>query len=337
MDRYSRQLLLSEVGDRGQEILAQARVAVVGLGALGSSSSECIVRAGVGNVILIDRDILEISNLQRQFLYDEEDVRERLPKAVAARNRLSEINSSVHLTGRTENLHAGNIMSLLEGVHVIIDGTDNIETRYLINDYSVKNGIPWVYGGAIGTSGTGLFVLPREGPCLRCAFPTPPDTRKLGTCDTVGVLGTVPVMVGAWQASMVIRYLVGARAGLGGKLLMMDLWEHGFLEPEVMRKKDCPACVKGEFPYLQSRRRTTVVNLCGTEAFQVTPSQKKDLDLTVISGRLDSLGEVDLGLYYLRFKEGGAEMILYPGGRAQISGVVSDKEALSFYTRYVGL
>jgi adenylyltransferase/sulfurtransferase len=265
------------------------------------------------------------------------DVREGLPKAVAAQKRLAEINTSINLIGRTESLNAGNIKSLLDGVHFIIDGTDNVETRYLLNDYSVKYRVPWVYGGAIGTTGTGLFIMPGEGPCLRCVFPIPPESGKLGTCDTIGILGTVPVIVGAWQASMAIRYLVGHKRDLGEKLLMMDLWEHGFLEPGVKRKKDCPACGKGEFPFLTSRRRTTVVNLCGTQAFQVTPPQRKDLDLEAVSRKLTGLGEVDLGPYYLRFLEGNVQMILYPGGRAQISGVANNKEALSFYSRYVGL
>jgi len=337
MDRYSRQRLLHDVGDQGQERLEGARIAVVGLGALGSSASECIVRAGVGDVVIIDRDVLEISNLQRQILYDEDDVSEGLPKAVAAQKRLSEINSSVRLEVRTESLHAGNIVSLLEGAHIIIDGTDNIETRYLLNDYSVKHSVPWIYGGAIGTSGTGLFVLPGDGPCLKCAFPEPPDARKLGTCDTIGILGTVPVIVGAWQASMAIRFIVNGKRGLGKKLLIMDLWGHGFFEPEVKRRKDCPACGKREFPYLKSSRRTTVTSLCGTSDFQVIPPGRKDVDLEVISDRLAPLGEVDLGPYYLRFREGNVQMVLYPGGRAQISGVTSGKEALSFYTRYVGL
>lgn len=337
MDRYSRQSLLRVIGSRGQKKIDNARIAVVGLGALGSAAAQCLARAGVGEMILIDRDILELSNLQRQLLYDESDVDKELPKAVAAKQRLSEINSAISLHDHAESLHAGNIRILLEGVQLIIDGTDNVETRYLLNDYSVSNDIPWIYGGAIGTNGTGLFVVPGEGPCLRCIFPDPPDAEKLGTCDTVGVLGTVPVIIGAWQASMAIRFIVGGREGLGERIFMVDLWEHGFQEPVVKRRKECPACGKGDFPFLRLRKGTVAVSLCGRGAYQVNTAGCKTIKLEEISKRLNGLGEVDLGPYYLRFSDGRAQMFLFRSGEAQIRGVGSENEALSFYARYVGL
>ncbi len=336
MDRYSRQRRLRVIGEDGQGKLEKARVAVVGLGALGSSAAECLARAGVGELILIDRDVLELSNLQRQFLYDENDVEKRLPKAVAARQRLSQINSSVSLETRMENLHSGNIESLLDGVQIIIDGTDNVETRYLVNDYSVSGGVPWIYGGAIGTSGTGLLILPERGPCFRCVFTDPPDAQKLGTCDTMGVLGTVPVIIGAWQASMAMRFIVAGAEGIENKMLMMDLWEHGFLEPAVGRKKDCPACVNREFPFLEFRKRTAVVMLCGSGAFQVTPHIKRTLQIEALSERLEGLGDVELTPFYLRFSDGRVQMIIFSNGGARIKGVDTEKEALSFYARYVG-
>lgn len=337
MDRYARQRLLSVIGDEGQRRLEAARVAVIGLGALGSAAAECLVRAGVGNITLIDRDLTELTNLQRQILYDEEDVREGLPKAVAAVRRLHRINSTLRLTGRNENLHAGNIDSLVEGAQVLIDGTDNIETRYLLNDYSIKHRVPWVYGGAIGTSGTGLFVLPGEGPCLRCVFPDPPRAQTLGTCDTVGILGTIPVIVGAWQASMAIRFFVEGSGELGQRFLVMDLWGHGFAEPALKRRDDCPTCGRGDFPFLARRRRTTVVGLCGSDSFQITPPGKITIDLEDLASRLQDIGEVSITPYYLRFSDGGIEMILYPAGRAQIKGAGGEKEVLSFYAKYVGL
>jgi molybdopterin/thiamine biosynthesis adenylyltransferase len=336
MDRYSRQRLLRVIGSEGQDKLERARVAVIGLGALGSAAAECLVRAGVGEVILIDRDILELTNLQRQILYDEDDVNEGLPKAVAAQRRLMEINSSVKLDARTENLHAGNVESLLAEVPLILDGTDNVETRYLVNDFAVKRGVPWIYGGAIGTTGVGLFVMPGSGPCLRCVFPDPPDAEKLGTCDTVGVLGTIPLIIGAWQATMAMRYLVGGSTGLGERMLMMDPWEHGFLEPVVKARGDCPACAKGEFPFLESRKRTTVAGLCGSGAYQITPPGERSVEFEDLSKRLEKLGEVELTPFYLRFSDDRARMILFKNGGARVEGVADEREALSFYARYVG-
>lgn len=336
MDRYARQRILDSIGEGGQRKLGEAVVAVVGLGALGSSSAECLARAGIGGLILVDRDVLEITNLQRQILYDEKDVAEGLPKAVAAKRRLGEINSEVRITAFPENLHAGNVRRLLADARMIVDGTDNVETRYLLNDYAVSTGTPWVYGGAIGTSGTGLFVLPGEGPCLRCVYENPPDAARLGTCDTVGILGMVPVIIGAWQASMVVRYLVSGTER-GGKLFVLDLWQHGFLEPEVKRREGCPACGKGEFPFLSMSQRTMVVSLCGRDAFQVTPPEERNLLLEEIAGRLEKAGRVEVRPYYLVFSDGRVQMYLFQNGGAQVKGVASEAEAMSYYSRYVGM
>lgn len=337
MDRYSRQRILYSIGESGQKKLAEARVAVVGLGALGSASSECLARAGVGDLVLIDRDVLELTNLQRQILYDEKDVAEGLPKAVAAKRRLGAINSTIRITSFAEHLHAGNVRRLLDGVTLVLDGTDNVETRYLLNDYAVSSHLPWVYGGAIGTSGTGLFVLPGSGPCLRCIYEDPPDSRRLGTCDTVGVLGAAPLIVGAWQASMAIRYLVSGPDPLLMRLFVMDLWQHGFLQPEVKRREDCPACGKGGFPYLSARKKTIAVSLCGRDAFQVTPPEEKKLRLEEISARLGALGDAQLRPHYLVFFDGRAQMYIFENGGAQVKGAASEEEALSLYSRYVGM
>jgi adenylyltransferase/sulfurtransferase len=337
MDRYSRQSLLHSIGESGQKRLREARIAVVGLGALGCASAECLARAGVGELLLVDRDILELTNLSRQLLYDEKDVEEGLPKAFAAKRRLGEINSELRITAFPENLHAGNVRRLLDGVHLIVDGTDNIETRYLLNDYAVSTNTPWIYGGAVGTSGTGLFVLPGVGPCLRCVYEEPPDAGKLGTCDTVGILGTVPVIVGAWQASMAIRHIVSSGEPQGGRLFVVDLWQHGFLEPEVKRREECPACGRGQFPFLSVSRRTMAVSLCGRGAFQVTPPVERNLQLEELSRKLAALGHVEVRPYYLVFSDGRAHMCLFQNGGAQVTGVGSEEEAMSFYARYVGM
>jgi molybdopterin/thiamine biosynthesis adenylyltransferase len=337
MDRYSRQRILRTVGEHGQQKLAAARVAVVGLGALGSASAECLARAGAGTLVIVDRDVLDESNLHRQILYDEDDVREELPKAPAAERRLREINSDIEIVAHIESLAPGNISAILGGADIILDGTDNIETRYLLNDYAVSNGIPWIYGGAIGTGGTGLLVLPGEGPCLRCIFPDPPDPRKLGTCDTVGVLGPVPVLVGAWQASMAIRWLVQGSKGLRRLFFITDLWEGGFFEPEAGRRDDCPACGRGEFPFLRLRENTIVASLCGSGSFQVTPPRKRRIELEQLASKLRELGEVEVRQYYLRFSEGDVSLCLFQNGAARISGAVSREEAISLYARYVGM
>ncbi len=337
MERYSRQRILSVIGDEGQQKLAAARVAVVGLGALGSAAAECLARAGVGNLVIVDRDVLDESNLHRQILYDESDVRDGLPKAPAAEKRLREINSNVRITSHIASLGPGNVAAILEGAGIIVDGTDNIETRFLINDYAVSNGVPWVYGGAIGTGGTGLLVIPGRGPCLRCVFPDPPDPRKLGTCDTVGVLGTVPVLVGAWQAGMAIRYLVGGAKGLRPWYFIADFWDGGFFEPGVRRRDGCPACGKGEFPFLRRGESTVVASLCGSESFQVTPPKKRRIELELLASKLRELGEVELREYYLLFSKDDISLFLFQNGSAQVRGASSKEEAISLYARYVGM
>lgn len=337
MDRYSRQSILTSIGVEGQQKLADSRVAVVGLGALGSAAAESLARAGIGTLVIVDRDVLDESNLHRQILYDEKDVEQRLPKAPAAQKRLGDINSSIEVISHIASLHAGNVSAILEGTDIVIDGTDNIETRYLINDYAVSTATPWVYGGAIGTSGTGLFVMPGRGPCLRCVFPDPPDPRKLGTCDTVGILGTVPMVVGAWQSTMAIRYLVQGEEGLGSRLLIMDLWEDGFFQPEVERQPGCPACGKREFPFLRTGASTIVASLCGSASFQVTPPRGRKLELESLASKLRELGEVELRPYYLRYSTGNVSMYLFQNGSAQIKGVTSKEKAVSFYARYVGM
>ncbi len=250
MDRYARQLVLAQIGPHGQARLHQSSVLVVGAGALGSRQAELLARAGVGRLRIADRDFVQLDNLPRQALFDEEDARLGRPKAEAARRRLAQINREVAVEPMVIEVTARNIESLLTGVEVVLDGTDNPETRYLVNDACCKLGIPWIYGGVLGTRGVVLPVRPGVGPCLRCVFPDPPAPGTLATCDRVGVLNTAPALVATLQATAALRWLLGA-ACERSELVAIDLWEGSFRTVPVDRSPDCPCCVGRRFDFLE--------------------------------------------------------------------------------------
>jgi len=247
--RYSRQILFAGIGEKGQRRLAESHVAIVGCGALGSGAVQNLARAGVGRLTVVDRDFLEVSNLHRQCLYEEEDVLRRLPKAVAAAGRVRRINSEVEIAPVVEDVHRGNVCDILRGAHIVLDGTDNMETRFLVNDACLKLGIPWVYGGAVASTGMTMTILPGKTPCLRCVFGGPPPPGSLPTADTMGVLNTLTAAISALEASEVIKFLVGGHA-LNDALIQFDVWEPDFRKIPVQRRPDCRACA-GEYDFLQ--------------------------------------------------------------------------------------
>jgi adenylyltransferase/sulfurtransferase len=245
--RYSRQAVLEELGQDGQEKLCNSSVVVIGCGGLGCTVVELLTRAGVGRVRIIDRDIVELDNLHRQMLFDEEDARARTPKAVAARARLNRINRDVVIETQVVDLGPANVLSLLHDVDLVLDGTDNTETRYLLNDACLELGVPWIYGGAVGTSGMMMSMVP-EGPCLRCIFPEPPVPGSLPACEARGVLNALPVLVASLQATESIKMLTGA--GVTSDLVIVDPWQHTFKCLPVPRIDDCPACSQGRRDFL---------------------------------------------------------------------------------------
>ncbi len=337
MSRYSRQVILEEIGEAGQEKISRSRMVVVGVGATGSMSSIILVRAGVGSLRVIDRDIVELSNLQRQVLYTEADAAEGIPKAVAAEERLSSMNTDSVVEGINDHLSPRNIDAIVGDADIVIDGTDNMETRYLVNDYSVKMGIPWVYGGALGMKGMTMLVHPEKGPCFRCLFPESPGPERLGTCETVGVLGSAPAIVASHQAAAALRYVVSGVEEPQGKLLTFDLWHDFYSTVRVGKDPDCPTCGRNEFPYLEEEVKTSIVMTCGEGTFQVYPPAPRSIDLARHAKVLEGKGEIIRKSHYVIFRLGERSMNIFADGRAQLSGMDNPADALSFYSRYVGM
>jgi adenylyltransferase/sulfurtransferase len=334
-DRYSRQVLLPEIGEQGQRLLGDGAVLVVGCGALGSAAAELLVRAGVGTVRVADRDFVEPSNLQRQVLFDEDDAAARLPKAEAAARKLKRINSRVQVDGLITDVSPANVEALVADVAVVVDGTDNLETRYLLNDACVKLKKPWVYGGAVGTKGVAMCVVPGRGPCLRCVFPDPPPPGTLPTCDTVGVLGPAPIAVAALQASAVIKLLLGDESA-AGRLINLDVWRGRFADVTVEQNADCPACGRQELEFLSQRAVAWVTTMCGRNSVQVTPPAATTLDLERLRDTLARVGQVHYNGLILTLEVEDRELVAFPDGRVIVRGTTDQSEARSLYAKYLG-
>lgn len=337
--RYARQIRFSPVGTSGQERLSASSVAVVGMGALGCVIASHLVRSGVGEVRLIDRDIVEWSNLQRQLLYNEDDVRSGLPKAAAAADRLQRANSSVRILPFVADLHGSSVDRLLSGVELIVDGTDNLPARYLLNDYAVKNDIPWIYGGAAGSSGMTMTIVPGETPCYRCLFPSPPAGGITDTCETAGVLSPLVDIVGSLQALEAIKWLTGNHDALHRSLLQLDSWRNTWMPVVVAnaRSSDCVCCGGRQFPFLTEEQGDSTAILCGRSSIQVTPAGEQRLDLKALAARLAVTDRASLTPYSLRYlTEGGLTVILFADGRALIQGTEDPIKAKAVYSEMLG-
>lgn len=338
-ERYSRQILFAPLGEAGQEKLAQARVAIVGCGALGTAQADLLVRAGIGDLLLLDRDYVEASNLQRQSLFDEQDAAAGLPKAVAAQRRLEHVNSGIHLEAAVTDLEPGNIERLLAGRDLLLDGTDNLETRYLLNDYSIARGVPWIYGAAVASRGMSFSIVPGETACLECLFPCDSDAPPLTeTCDTTGVLAWAVTWVAALQVSEAVKLLTGNRAALRRTLVTADLWTNDFRQLAApARDPQCRACARRDFVHLRGERRAALT-LCGRNAVQIHEHQHP-LELAQLAARLRPHGEVRSNDFALRFvptAPAGLELTIFPDGRALIKGTTEPGLARSLYARYIG-
>ena len=345
VSRYHRQVLLPQIGEAGQGRLAASRVLIVGCGALGTVVADQLARAGVGSLRVVDRDVVEWTNLQRQTLFEESDARDALPKAVAAQRRLRQVNSAIEVEAVVGDVHGGNVehlAGLLPGgnsVHLIIDGTDNVETRYLLNDVAVKHGVPWVYGACVGTEGRVMTIRPPATPCLRCVFPTPPAGSELPTCDTAGVLAPAAGVVASLQTVAALKLLTGHEEG-GGVLLSLDVWRGRFHTVDIPeRRPDCPACGRREFEFLD-RPAADSVSLCGRRSVQVRPRDHSTrLDMAAAAEKLSRVGAVQRTPYLLRCRlaePDAMELTLFSDGRAILSGTTDLGRARSVYARYVG-
>jgi len=336
--RYSRQVLFGGIGIEGQRRLGASRALVVGCGALGCTIAEILVRAGVGTVRIVDRDIVEETNLQRQLLFDERDARSLAPKAAAAAARLHEINSGVTVEGMVADLTAHTVDELARGAHVLVDGTDNFETRFLINDWAVREGVPWIYGAAVGSYGLSLTVLPGEGPCLTCVFEAAPPPGSSPTCDTAGILAPAAVVVGALEAAEAMKILSGRRDLARTGLTIVDVWESRFDGVGVSRRLDppCRTCVARSFPYLEGSGESRATTLCGRDSVQITPPAGYAVDLASLAERLAPLGAVRRNEFLVRARIEDVELTVFDDGRAIVTGTVEPERARALYARYIG-
>ncbi len=336
--RYSRQMRFAPWGGQGQHRFGASRVAIVGCGALGTVQAEILTRAGVGLLRIIDRDLVELSNLQRQFLFSEADAKEGTPKAVAAARRLAQINSEVALEPIVADLSPSNIEELLEGIDLILDATDNFETRYLINDFSVREDIPWIYGAAVASYGLKLAIIPNVSACLKCVYPEPPQGAQ-PTCETAGVLGTVTATIAALQAADAMKILAVGRAvppaGFIARLTTIDLWTGDIRQiAPPSRDPDCACCARRDFVHLDGSRRAPI-SLCGRNAVQIH-ERARPLDLSDLAERLGQLAPVRSNEFALRVTLDAYELMIFPDGRAIIKGTTDVGIARSLYARYVG-
>lgn len=332
--RYDRQVRYHRFGPTGQERLSAARVLLIGCGALGSVAADLLARGGVGALTIVDRDLVELHNLQRQTLFTEADAAAALPKAVAAEVHLRAINSEVAVRGIVADVNYTTIRSLGADADLIIDATDNFETRHLINDYALERGIPWVYGGAIGAEGMVKAVIPGKTSCFRCLMEGVPAPGETPTCETAGIIAPASVTVASLQVSTALQLIAGH--ALAGDLLVLDVWDFGLRRISAPRLPDCPACVRGEQTWLRGLEGARAAVLCGRDMVQVLPARDMAIDLPALARRLGGLGTITDRRYYLLFDDGSVELSIFADGRCLVRGTDDPARARSAVTRYLG-
>ncbi|HEY7350113.1 MAG TPA: ThiF family adenylyltransferase [Ktedonobacterales bacterium] len=342
-DRYARQTLFAGIGREGQGRLLASRVAIIGCGALGTVLANNLARAGVGHVTIADRDFIEANNLQRQVLFDEDDLARNLPKAIAASARLRRINSEIEITALAEDINVDNIEAIVASVDLVMDGTDNFETRYLLNDACVKAGKPWIYSGVIASYGVTMNILPGDTACLRCVFPEMPLPGTTPTCDTAGVLNGIVGAVASIASTEALKILLGRAEKINRAMLWMDLWENTQDQMEIPRMPDCPVCGQGHYEFLDDASGGQSASLCGRNAVQVRPPRRADnghdapaMNFALLAERLREVGEVNFNDFLLRFRVDGYEFTVFPDARAIIKGTDDQAIARSLYARYIG-
>ena len=326
--RYIRQEIFSEIGKKGQSKLRKSSVAIIGLGALGSIAAELLTRAGIGKLILTDRDIVELSNLQRQSLYDEHDIGK--PKAMAAKEKLKKINSEIEIKIFVDDLNYNNINKIIKdkNADLILDCTDNLETRFLINDFSVKNKIPFIYSSAVGSKGYVFNIVPdKNNPCLRCFLK---DAAQLDTCETTGVLNTITHLIPSIQVNEAIKILL--RKDFEKNLLFFDVWKNELMKIKINKNKNCECCVKNNFEYLAGKKSSKIIKMCGNNIFQVKNKSINKKDFDDLKNKLKKIGKVvDFG-YCINFEN---KITIFQDGRALIKAK-DEKESKSLYSKFVG-
>ncbi|MBN1846083.1 MAG: ThiF family adenylyltransferase [Sedimentisphaerales bacterium] len=338
LGRYCRQMNFPPIGRRGQERLAASCVVLIGCGALGAQLAGMIVRAGVGRLTIVDRDYLELNNLQRQTLFDEQDVERNLPKAAAAADKLRRINSQVEISPIIADANHESIEQFVQGADLILDGTDNMQTRFLINDVAIKNHIPWIYGACLAAAGMALVILPAGRPCLRCLIESPPAPGEMATCETAGILAPTVARVAAFQLAEALKILTGNMQALNRNFYSFDLWLNRTSEMAIKPlPADCPCCGERKFDFLAGAGSLGTISLCGRQSVQVRPRRADlKLDLADLARRLRDAGRVVVNPFLLRLELPGREITIFPDARAIVKGTSSIDEARSLYAKYVG-
>ncbi len=337
LSRYSRQILFNGIGEEGQRRLRQSRVLIVGCGALGSAQAESLARAGVGSLRIADRDFVEASNLQRQTLFTERDASERIPKAVAAANHIGEINRDIAVEPEIVDVNHSNIERLVKDCDVVLDGTDNFATRYLINDACVKHEINWVYGAAVASYGVTMTIQPHRTPCLRCVFEEAPPAASAPTCDTAGVIMPIISIVAAVQVAEALKLLTGQNESLHHSLMQFDIWRNEWrkINPGAP-SPDCPTCGLANFAMLEAEAGEFAAVLCGRDAVQISPAQSTQINFEQLAEKLRFTGDVKFNDYLLRFRTGDFEVTVFQDARSIIRGTSEIKTARSLYAKYIG-
>ncbi len=335
-ERYSRQILFAPLGSQGQEKLLQSRVAVIGLGALGTVSANCLARAGVGYLRLVDRDYVEPSNLQRQILYTEEDAARIIPKAEAAREKLAAINSGITYDARVEDVNYTNVQELISDVDLIIDATDNFEIRFLLNEACVHLGKTWIHGACVASYGITFNIIPGETACFACFLGDMHEYGSFETCDTVGVLSPIVNVIASLQSMEAIKILSGNRTALHNGVKYIDLWRSSWTEFALSKNDQCTVCGQKSFSYLPGQMRQQATSLCGRETIQIMPPREMKLSLQQLAEKLAALGTITGNEHLLKFSIDQYEMVIFPDGRAMIKGTADAKIARSLYARYIG-
>ena len=338
-ERYSRQMFFSPVGQQGQRRLNRSRVTLCGCGALGTVLANSLARAGVGHLRIVDRDFVELHNLQRQVLFDEADVAECLPKAEAAARKLAAVNSSIQIEPVITDIDHTNILDLAGDADLILDGTDNFETRYLINDAAVKLGIPWIYGGCIGSHGHTMTIIPGQTPCLRCVVESAPPPGMMPTCETAGILGPTVGVIASLQATEALKILTGQPEAINRDLVMIDVWEGTFRRLKIaglLEAMDCPCCKQRTFHWLSGKLGSHTTTLCGRNAVQIARRETQGVSFEQLARQLAPLGQVRYNKFMLKFQEGGFDFTVFPDGRAIIQGTGDVNKARALYAQYIG-
>jgi adenylyltransferase/sulfurtransferase len=331
-DRYSRQVILPQIGKEGQEKLSSGKVLLVGCGGTGGTIAQYLVRAGIGKLTILDRDVVEESNLHRQILFKEKDIGG--PKAYLAAVKLKAVNSEVAVVGLAEDFSPANAEALVKDADIVMDGTDNLETRFLINDACVKLGKPWVYVGAVATYGMMALMNMDNGPCLRCFLPNAPKAGAVPTCATAGVINTIPGIMGAMAATEAVRFLTGGKAS--GRLVMYDVWADEHHSVALAKRPDCPCCGKRRFDFLDVPVHTNVTILCGQDSVQITPPVPAELELKKMAETLKEMGTVEQHQLWLIFRAGPHRLTVFKNGRVLVSGTNDEKTARALYSKYIG-